>query len=121
MYAPKSGLTAPPTTVGFIVQSPATAAFSSGTLTVDASKGDSQATLTANVTTMTFANPTTNQKMTVSLTQDATGGRTYVWPANAKFAGGSAPSDTTASKRTSVSFFYDGTNWQEIARAVAVG
>lgn len=121
LYIPKTGLTGPPTTVGFLVQAPATAFFSAGTLTIDASKGDSQATLTANVTTMTFANPATNQKMTVSIIQDATGGRTYVWPSNAKFAGGSAPSDTTANKRTSVTFIYDGTNWQEQSRAVAVG
>jgi hypothetical protein len=60
--------------------------------------------------------------MTITWSQDATGGRTYVWPTNCRFAGNVAPSDTTASTRTSVSFVYDGTlsKWYEMTRAVAV-
>jgi hypothetical protein len=61
------------------------------------------------------------QQLTIGWKQDATGGRTYNWPVNCRFAGGVRPSDTTANKTTSVTFYYDGTNWNEINRAVAVG
>jgi hypothetical protein len=77
-------------------------------------------TLNANVTGTTISNAATGQKLTIEFIQDATGGRTYVWPTNCRFAGGSAPSTTTASTRTSVTFYFDGTNWYELARAVAV-
>lgn len=93
-----------------------------GAVTIDASSGDLQdITLNANATSSTIINPQTNQMLSIAWIQDATGGRTYVWPTNCKFAGGAAPSDTTASKRTTVRFVYDGTNWNEIARSVAVG
>lgn len=83
-----------------------------------------QCTLQANATSSSISNPPGSNisgLLTISWTQDATGGRTYAWPTNCKFAGGSAPSDTTANKTTSVTFWYDGTNWNEISRAVAVG
>lgn len=79
--------------------------------------------LQANATSTTLTNSTNfpGAEMTISWRQDATGGRTYVWPTICKFAGGSAPSDTTASKTTSATFQFDGTNWYEISRATAVG
>lgn len=93
---------------------------SNGAVTIDASQGDALITLQANATSSSITNPTIGQKLDITWIQDATGARTYAWPANCKFAG-SAPADTTASKRSSVTFRYDGTNWNEKARAVAVG
>lgn len=73
------------------------------------------------VTSSSISNGTTGQQVTITLVQDATGGRTFTWPTACKFAGAAAPSDTTASRKTAVTFSYDGTNWNEISRAVAVG
>jgi hypothetical protein len=79
-------------------------------------------TLQANATSMSaISNGVAGQQITITFVQDATGGRTYVYAANLKFAGGAAPTDTTAAKRTSVTFQHDGTNWYEVGRAVAVG
>jgi hypothetical protein len=95
---------------------------SNGAVTLNANLGDVQAvTLQANATSSSITNPSTGQRMTIRWIQDATGGRTVSWPTNCKFAGGSAPSSTTASKATSATFEYDGTNWIEVCRAVAVG
>lgn len=99
---------------------------SNGTVSISAYTADIHVVnLQANCTTTALNTPATetnySQVVTIEYVQDATGGRTYVWPTNCKFAGGSAPSDTTANKRSSVTFRYDGTNWQEIGRAVAVG
>lgn len=97
---------------------------SNGAVTMDTSNGNSAIiTLQANATSSTIVNPTQNQELTITWIQDATGGRTYSWPANCKFVGGSAPSDTTASKRTSVRFSYESSSssWFETARSVAVG
>lgn len=93
-----------------------------GAVVIDASLGRvQQVNLAANATSSSIINPTTGQLITIEWVQDGVGGRTYSWPANCKFAGGAAPADTTANKRSSVSFWYDGTNWQEINRAVIVG
>ena len=94
----------------------------SGAVTIDASTANiALVTLQANATSSSITNVHKGQRLTISWIQDATGGRTYVWPTNCKFAGGAAPSDTTASKGTSVTFVNDGTNWIETGRAVAVG
>lgn len=93
-----------------------------GAVSINASSGDLQViTLAANATSSTIASSSPGQVLTITWVQNATGGFTYAWPTNCKFAGGAAPADTTASKQTSVTFRYDGTNWQEISRAVAVG
>jgi hypothetical protein len=97
---------------------------SNGAVTCDVAQGNAQnVTLQANATSTTINNPTNSQELVLTFIQDATGGRTYAYPANCKFAGGSAPSDTTAGKRTTVRFRYDsGTSaWWETARSVAVG
>jgi len=86
--------------------------------------GYAEITLQANATSSVISGGQVNGAvLTITWIQDATGGRTYVWPTNCKFAGGVAPSDTTLSKRTSVTFHYDSTstNWTELSRAVAVG
>lgn len=97
---------------------------SSGAVAMDAGQGNGQRVLLqANATSSTIANATDTQELVVTWIQDATGGRTYAWPTNCKFAGGLAPSDTTANMRTTVRFKYDSatSNWYETARAVAVG
>lgn len=95
-----------------------------GAAVIDVSSGNVfLITLNANVTssTITGNSGSLGEIITISFLQDATGGRTYVWPTTCKFVGGVAPSDTTASKRTSVTFYTDQVNWYEISRAVAVG
>lgn len=79
--------------------------------------------LTANVTSMSFTGTgQARQRIEVTMIQDATGGRTYVFPSTCRFAGGVAPSDTTANTRTTVGFQYDAFNnrWHETHRTVAV-
>jgi hypothetical protein len=60
----------------------------SATPVFDASVRDSfeMAALTANVTSSTLINVTPGQRLTWKLTQDGTGGRTFVWPTNVKGA-----------------------------------
>jgi hypothetical protein len=92
------------------------------TLTIDASLARKQTlTLTGNVTSLTIANPTTDQELVLVLIQDATGGRTVAWPATVKFAGGVAPTLSAANKRDILAFFYDGTNWFELSRTLNMG
>lgn len=115
-----------------VVQPPvAQTLASNGAVTINAALGSYHVvTLQANVTSMTVSNPLTSQELEITLIQDATGGRAYAWPANCKFGTGittgttvasGPPTDTTASKSTSVRFVYDGTNWIERSRAVAAG
>ncbi|MBZ5736508.1 hypothetical protein K8Z61_18610 [Nocardioides sp. TRM66260-LWL] len=93
-----------------------------GAVTIDAQLGNLfPITLGANATSSTITNPTLGQVITIEWIQDATGGRTYAWPANARFAGGTAPAaSTTATWSDSVTLRYDGTNWREISRSVGV-
>lgn len=92
-----------------------------GAVTMDSSAGSVQrVTLNANATSSTLTNAATNAQLTIEWIQDATGGRTYVWPTSCKFAGGAGPSDTTASTRSSATFIHDGSFWREVSRAVAV-
>ena len=94
-----------------------------GAVTLDAKRGDQIVTLNANATSSAITNaPTIAQTMSVTFVQDATGGRTYVWPTNCRFAGGVAPNDTTANRRTTVTFRYETATgrWHEVSRAVAV-
>src|SRR4029077_17414537 len=59
----------------------------SATPAFDASKGSIQSiTLRGNITSSTFTNALTGQLVTMHICQDATGGRTFKWPAN--FHGG---------------------------------
>ena len=85
----------------------------SATPTFDASdSGAFTMTLTANVTSSTISGMASGQRCIFSLTQDATGGRTFAWPASFTrppvIASG-------ANQRTTVEFIYDGTNWRQVA------
>lgn len=92
-----------------------------GAIAFDASLADSsQVTLHANATSSTLINGHQGQQITISWLQDATGGWTYSWPTNCRFAG-AAPTDTTANRQTSVTFVKGGTLWMETGRAVQVG
>lgn len=84
-----------------------TVAFSS-TPAFDASAGNTQQiTLTGNVTNSTLINATRGQPLSFDICQDATGGRSFSWPANVK----SGPVvSVLPSTCTHQSFTYDGTN-----------
>jgi hypothetical protein len=119
-FTRSNGLTTFGRAVAFTTQSQTLA--SAGTVSIDARAGNITITLQANATSTSIINPATGQQLTITWLQDATGSRTYVWPANCKFAGAAAPTaTTTANRRDRVTFEYDGTNWQEVSRAINVG
>lgn len=95
---------------------------SAGAVTITANAGSTAAiTLQANASSSTITGGFAGQILKITLIQDATGSRTFVWPTTCKFAGGTAPTlATTAAYRDTVTFEFDGTNWYEISRALAV-
>jgi hypothetical protein len=72
-----------------------TPSISSGALTLDLTNGNVfEVTLTANVTSLTLANPPASGKagsITLILKQDATGGRTLAWPGSVRWPNGTQP------------------------------
>lgn len=69
-------------------------------------------TLNANAT-VAFSNPVSGQLYQLILLQDATGARTVTWPAAVVWPDGTALTvNPTASTRTLVTLWYDGTNYQ---------
>lgn len=97
----------------------ATVTHASGTLTIRPSD-TTIVTLNGNVSTLNISDAKPGMKVTLVLLQDATGGRTVGWHSSFKFAGGSAPSAPAAGTRNILTFVYDGTNWLECSRSVAV-
>ncbi len=90
----------------------------SATPTIDASLGSIfTLTLTANVTSSTISNPVTGQRITLRISQDATGGWTFVYPVNTVFHGVAPTIALAPSAITSSIFYFDGTNWQETSHA----
>ena len=83
-------------------------AFGSGATTFEI-------TLTGNVTSSTVTAATAGQGATFIICQDATGSRTFTWPAGFK---GTMTIGTTASKCNAQSFVYDGTSYYAIAAGV---
>jgi hypothetical protein len=77
-----------------------TAGISSGALTLDLESGNVfEVVLTQNVTSLVLANAPAAGRAgtcTLILRQDATGGRTFVWPASTNWAGGAPPAVTSA-------------------------
>lgn len=95
---------------------------SAGAVTINAASGQVQlVTLQANASSSSITNPSSGQLLIIALRQDATGGRTFAWPANFKFAAGTAPTLSAANKTDVVRAFYDGTNWIETSRSLNVG
>lgn len=80
--------------------------------TIDWNSGDSQRVrLTGNVT-FTLSNPVVGMYYTLRILQDATGGRTIVWPASVKHPNGVTPVQTTTLSTTDVwTLYWDGTNY----------
>lgn len=76
-------------------------------------------TLTGNITTSTISTPQPGQELELHLIQDATGGRTFAWPANVVLAGGAVVL-SGASKRDVFTFRYGTatTNWYEVSRSL---
>lgn len=83
------------------------------TVTPNAAAGDivNVGILTGNITIGAPTNPAQGQELTFLFTQDGTGGRTVTW--NAAFITSWADTGNTFSRRASVSFMYDGTNWRQ--------
>ena len=94
----------------------------SGSVTFNlGSLGSQIYTLTGNITSSTITNASLGQRFTIMWRQDATGGRTYVWPGQCKFAGGSAPAASTLANYTdTVTFIWDGANAIEISRSIGI-
>ncbi len=99
----------------------------SGALAIDWSLGNNcVVTMQANATSVTMSNPVAGQFYSLTLVQDATGSRTWAsLPSTVKFSAtsylgttvGSAPTlTTTASKRDSFVFFFDGTNYVQVTQ-----
>ncbi len=91
----------------------------SGTaFTIDWNNGQSQdLTLTGNVT-LTFTAPTgiNFARLSLRLIQDATGSRTVSFPSSVRWAGGTAPTLTTAANGIDIiTFEWDGTNYDGVA------
>jgi hypothetical protein len=88
----------------------------SGTVTPNASTATvHKMTLTGNLTINAFASPQTGSNITLILTQDATGGRSF--SSTAKFSGGYKSLTTSTSATDIISLFYDGTTyWGSISK-----
>ncbi len=74
-------------------------------------------TLTGNITVNAPTHPFLGARLTMDLLQDATGGRTTTF--NAVFKVAWTPT-TTANKRNTITFEYDGTNWVQVATAIGL-
>lgn len=90
---------------------------SGSTPSIDLQNGNvHDVTLSANAT-FTFSNPPASGKggsFTLILRQDGTGGRTVTWPASVDWAGGAAPTLTTAASSVDILTFMTvngGTTW----------
>lgn len=82
---------------------------SAGALTLDLANGNAfEVTLTENVSTLTLSNPPASGKagsFMLVLKQDATGSRTFAFPAACKFAGGTAPTLSSAANAIDILTF----------------
>lgn len=85
-------------------------ATATGAITLDVSTSNNfKLTLTGNVSGITISNPTDGQVLNIEFVQDATGSRTVVLPTAFKFAGGVAPTFSTAANAVDfLSAIYDG-------------
>lgn len=85
--------------------------------------GDSvRLNLVGNITGVKFLNGVAGMRLIVLLVQDATGSRTATWATNVHFAAETAPTlTTTALHGDLLHFWFDGTNFIEIARSLDVG
>jgi hypothetical protein len=79
----------------------------SGTITLNmATANNISMTLTGNSTLANPSNQTAGQSGAITITQDATGGRTLAFGSNWGFPGGTAPTLTTAANAVDVLVYY---------------
>ena len=92
------------------------------TVVFDADQSDTfYVELTENITTITINNASTGRIITLLLQQDSTGSRTVAgFASNVKLAGASFTVTSNATRYSTLTLVYDGTNWVEIARALDV-
>lgn len=87
-------------------ESLSTPAIEAGGLVLDLALGNVfEVTLSANVTSLAFANPPAAGRagvVTLIVRQDGSGGRTFAWPAAVKWAGGVAPVVSAAAEAIDV-------------------
>jgi hypothetical protein len=85
---------------------------SGSTKTLDFARMITQAVTMTDNCTFTFDNPSSGGTYLVKLTQGGAGSFTATWPASVKWAGGAAPTLSTAVGAIDIlTFFYDGTNY----------
>jgi len=88
-----------------------------GTTAIDFTKGNKhQFTFGAGNETLTFTAPAKPGNFVLYVIQDATGGRTLTYPATVRWAGGTAPTLSTAASAVDIiSFIWNGTNYDGVA------
>lgn len=81
-------------------------------ITVDWSKGKTQAVTLHGNRTVVFTNGQKGAKYTLIIKQDATGSRTVTWPSSVNWPGGTGPTlTTTANKKDYLALFFDGESY----------
>lgn len=72
-----------------------------------------KATLTGNITAVTLPTPSASESfsLVLVLTQDATGGRTIVWPSGLSSDGVKPVLSTSPNTKDLITLFWDGANW----------
>jgi len=85
------------------------------TITVDWSKGNTQAVTLHGNRAFTFSNALKGWKYLLILKQDATGSRIVTWPSSVRWPGVTGPTlATTAGKTDYLTFFYNGATYDGI-------
>lgn len=103
---------------------PVAVAIAAGVLTIDCSLSNVfTVAMNQNVTSIVFSNVSSGQSISVRLTQDATGSRTWVLPSNVLFAGGANPALSTAANAVDelvASYYGDTAVWSaSLTKALA--
>ena len=89
------------------------------TFDLDDSDAFNLGAMTVNITNITLNNAHTGQIWRVVFLQDGIGSRTIAgWPASVLLTGGSFTPTSTAGKRSSLTFLYDGSKHVEMARSL---
>lgn len=92
-----------------------------GTYTPDMNWGEKHTVQmpAGNITIAAPVNAKRGHRLEISVIQDATGSRLVTWNAIYKFAGAASPTlTTTASRRDTFRFVFNGTTWEETARTL---
>jgi hypothetical protein len=77
--------------------------------------------LAGNITSSSITNPLAGQRLVIEVQQDATGSRTVVWPGTVRWVNNTPPTlTTTASRKDTFEFRYDGALWAEQWRSLSV-